>query len=345
MTDSQSPPPQADYAVQPSWPARPTLDYSNVSHGRPGILTAVGVISIVLGSLGLLRSLSQMVSFAGMLLISQMAFPAGATAPGGGMTPAGAISATDAAVIAAALSAAQPLSTADQARIASAIQSADIPLAPPPAGQAWTAEHVAAQVNATSAINSAVTYTLAGGSIQIDPATINIVSSSASGTGMSTTTISATGGTTTFGMANNPFAGISIALVVAGTLVELVNLALAALLLTAGIATLRGSMRSPRLHRWWAWLKFPAVALSTAVGIWMAFAFFESVGMTVTQTPGGPGNATAVATPAFGSMGWLMVIPSIGAAVLACIYPVAVLIVFGTGTARAYYAHPGIERN
>ena len=38
-----------------------------------------------------------------------------------------------------------------------------------------------------------VTYKLAGGTIQIDPGTINIVSTSASGTGMSTTTIT-TGG-------------------------------------------------------------------------------------------------------------------------------------------------------
>jgi hypothetical protein len=276
-----------------------------------------------------------MLSFAGMLLISQISFPMVPTTAGGGMTSAGALSATDAGVITAALGAAQALSAADQARLTSAIQSADIPLAPPPAGQAWTAEHVAAQINATSVFGSSVTYSLAGGTIAIDPGTINIVSTSASGTGMSTTTITTGGGVTTFGMANSPFSGISVALVASGVLVELLNLALAALLLAAGIATMRGSMRSPRLHRWWAWLKFPAVALSTAVGIWMAFAFFESFGITASQTPAGGG--APVAMPFFGSMGWLMVIPSIGVALLACIYPVAVLIVFSTRTARAYY--------
>lgn len=325
----------AEPSGPPGLPGRPTLDYSNAHYGRPGILTAVGVISIVLGSLGVLRSLWQMITYAGMLLIAQMSFPVVATTPGGGMTPAGTISATDAGVITAALVAAQTLSTADQARIASAIQSADIPLAPPPDGQPWTQEHVNAQINATSVVGPSVTYKLAGGTIQIDPGTINIVSTSASGTGMSTTTITTGGGMTSFGMANSPFSGISIALVASGMLVELFNLGLAALLLTAGIATMRGSVRSPRLHRWWAWLKFPAVALSTAVGIWMAFAFFESFGMTATQTP--PGGGATVATPIFGSMGWLMVIPSIGAALLACIYPVAVLIVFSTRKARAYY--------
>jgi hypothetical protein len=122
----------------------------------------------------------------------------------------------------------------------------------------------------------------------------------------------------------------------AGAVLEIVNVGLAVLLLTAGIATLRESLKSPRLHNWWALLKFPAVVLSTATGIWIAVTMFDGFGMTATQTAAG-GN-TAVTTPVFGSMGWLMAIPAIGMGLVACIYPIIILVLFRTRTVREYYA-------
>ena len=66
----------ADTVAPAPWPpGRPILEYSNARMTRPGLLTVVGVISIVYASLGLLRSLWQMVSFVGMLIMSQITLP------------------------------------------------------------------------------------------------------------------------------------------------------------------------------------------------------------------------------------------------------------------------------
>lgn len=320
---------------QPAWAGRRTLEYSIPRRSRPGLVTAIGVISIVLGSLGMLRSFWQMLSLVGMLFISQMSFPMVATAPGGGVTPAGALTTEDAAVIVAALDASQALSAGDQARMAAALLMADIPLAPPAVGEPWTQAHVARQITRAQTIGSSITYNLAGGTISIDAAKIDIVAA-AGGAGMSTTTISATGAVSGFSMAGNPFGAIKPAMLVAGFGVEVLNLGLAVLLLIAGIATLRASPRAPKLHRWWALLKLPAIALSTAVGIWQAFAFLDNFGMTTTQTTGG----TTVTTPVFGgSMGWLLIIPSIGMALVASVYPIVVLFIFRAPSLRAYYAN------
>lgn len=320
-------------AAAPAWPGPRTLEYSIPRQARPGLVTAIGVISIVLGSLGMLRSLWQMLSLVGMLFISQMSFPMVATAPGGGVTPAGTLAVEDADVIVAALNASQALSAGDQTRMAAALLLADTPLAPPAAGEPWTQAHVAKQITGAATTGSSITYTLAGGTISLDAAKIEVIST-AGGAGMSTTTISATGGVSGFSMAGNPFSGISPRVLAAGFGVEVLNLGLAILLLIAGIATLRASPRSPKLHRWWALLKLPAIALSTVVGIWQAFAFLENFGMTTTQTTGG----ATVTTPVFGgSIGWLMIIPSIGMALVACVYPIVVLFIFRAPSLRAYY--------
>jgi hypothetical protein len=292
-------------------------------------------MSIVLASLGILRSIWQIISFIGLLFISQMAFPMMQAGAGGGMTPAGTLTAADADTIVAALSGSAALATPDQARLSAAIQQSDIPLAPPPLGQAWTQAHVTQQLTSGVSTAGSATYTFPTGTITMSGREIVIAVASAGG-GISTTTIG-TGGTATFRMPSNPFGGFSLAIVGAGIATEAVGLGLAILLLTAGIATLRASPRAPGLHRWWAWLKIPAVVASTAVGIWMAFSLFDSFDMTATQT--NPGGATTVVTPPFQSMGWLMLIPAILMGLIGCVYPVVVLFLLRSKTFREYYTN------
>ena len=272
-----------------------------------------------------------------------MNFP-GMVATGGGVTPAGTITPADAAVIVAALDASQALSPADQTRLTTALQQGDVPLVPPPAGQPWTQPHVASQITspvagsgapATRTAGTFASYQFAGGSIAVNPSDITLAVT-ASGAGVSTTTVGNTGTVSSFKMANNPFSGISVPLLVAGFAAELLNLGLAVLLLIAGIVTLRDSLRAPRLHEWWAWLKLVAVLITTAIGIWTALTMFENFGMTVSQTTPNPAGGTTVTTP-FSSMGWLMVIPSVAMALVALVYPIFVLIAFRTRRIREFY--------
>ena len=312
------------------WQGPPTLEYSTPHALRPGVLTAVGIISIVLGGLGILGGLWKVISLVGMLVISQMNFQIGPV--GGGLTPAGSITAEDADVIVRALSALQALSPADQTRLAAALQQADIPLAPPPAGEPWSQQQVAAQVTGTSG-GLSVTYMIGGGTIQVDPAQIQFVAGG--GGGFSTTTIGTSGQVTSFNMGSNPFGALRAGPLIASFATEVVNLGLAVMLLVAGIATLRASARSPALHRWWAWLKLVVIPIATAVGIWQAYSFMSGFAMTTTQTTGG----MTVTAPVIGAgpLAWMMIIPSVLVAMIACIYPIAVLIVFRTRTVREYY--------
>ena len=109
------------------------------------------------------------------------------------------------------------------------------------------------------------------------------------------------------------------------TLASLLSIGLAILLLVAAIQVMRQVPSGKRLHMIWAWLQMPIAIAGWLLCFWMYYQLQSGVinGMTP------PGTASGFAY-GYGAS-------AVGAAVVACIYPIALLIVFRTRAMRAYY--------
>jgi hypothetical protein len=102
----------------------------------------------------------------------------------------------------------------------------------------------------------------------------------------------------------------------------LFNVLLAMLLMTAGILTLRDSRKARRLHLTFALLKFGAIALAVYASWHYADAFLAAMSQAGAQAnAAGPFLAMVSAAPA----------------AIACIYPLALLVALNTRSVRAYY--------
>src|SRR5690606_31725312 len=118
--------------------------------GRPWLVGAIGVTSIVVASLSLLGAL-----YLGMMLIPMLLISTGNFGPTGTTTqttPANSITQADADVIVAALDSQATIAPADQKTLATALIASEFPLAPPADGK-WTAAHVSGQISGYSTSN------------------------------------------------------------------------------------------------------------------------------------------------------------------------------------------------
>ena len=106
-----------------------------------------------------------------------------------------------------------------------------------------------------------------------------------------------------------------------------VGLALAVFLLVLGVFIFRDAPFGRRGHLTWACLKLPAAALTA----WSSWAVMRSMmaNFNAAMGPGTPGMAFADT---------MAVWQAVFSAGIACIYPVAVLIVMRTRAVKAYYA-------
>jgi hypothetical protein len=107
------------------------------------------------------------------------------------------------------------------------------------------------------------------------------------------------------------------------------SLCLAVFLIIAGIWMLRDSPAAGRLHRIYVALKIPLIALAAIATWWTTSAVMSSVRTMTTIYP-----ATAV-MPTFGNM--IAVIQAAVGAVFALLYPIALLIVLSTRTAKEHF--------
>jgi hypothetical protein len=117
----------------------------------------------------------------------------------------------------------------------------------------------------------------------------------------------------------------TMSMVVLGVVDGVVRGGLAALLVAAGIFVLRDRRLSRRLHLIWAWLRIPLALLSAAV-------YWQTMRQMFATMPAAPGTPIPTAF-----MDSVMLIGIIVQILIAWAYPVAVLIVMRTQTARAYY--------
>lgn len=317
-----APPPSDNWAGGAPRPVG-MLAYSSFQ-GRPPLVTGLGITSIVIASLSLIGAL-----FVGLMTLPWLmasafagaAMPAAATVQ---TTPAGSITAEQADAIAAALCSRQPLSATDQQMLAQALPLIELPFAAPADGQ-WTAVHITSQLSGTSswgtgtATNATFSFT-SGGTITVGAGTVNVNIYSANGDFTSTSVTGGTvGATSTMNLGIMGFAdGSARLLLIMHAISTLLSLGLAALLLVAGIQTVRGGPLGRTLHLWWAWPKL-VVGLIAAV---ISYLFWRSLfGI------GGGGGGDRMMALAFAGGGLAL---SIG-------WPVAVLFILRSRSLRAYY--------
>jgi hypothetical protein len=113
------------------------------------------------------------------------------------------------------------------------------------------------------------------------------------------------------------------------------NFALAALLIVAGILVLRpvsGPPRGRRLHTAWAVMKIVSSLAAAAALYWMLDSFLDAAAAL-------PGGGSFAGAPARRAARWARAAyyPAVVGAALGCVYPVVVLIAFGTRAIREHY--------
>ena len=248
----------------------PQLEYAGFHDERPGLVTAIGIVSIVVSSLSVLSALYSGLMLIPMLMMSSMGGMGGG-GPGmaSAVTPAGTVTAADASAIVAALNGQSPLSTADQATLAAALGKMEVPLAPPADGN-WTAAHVNGQVSGYSVTNfgggPTTSYNLnGGGSLQVNAGNVTFNYFDAQG-GFVNATYGPGGvvSTTSLGVGGGPFGRVSKLGIAVQATSFAASLALAGLLMAAGIQMVRGRPSGRTLHVWWAWPKLAAAVLAAA---------------------------------------------------------------------------------
>jgi hypothetical protein len=110
-------------------------------------------------------------------------------------------------------------------------------------------------------------------------------------------------------------------------IVAVLGLGLAILLIVAGSLLLRNSPTTFRLHRTYVILKIPLVVVA-------AYATWWTVSGMMNNMNAYAGGAGAMSMPAFGNA--MAIVQAVISAALSLVYPVALLIVLSTDTAKAY---------
>ena len=309
-----------------------TLQYAEAV-ARPAVASTLSITSIVIGSLGLLVNAYGVLMAVGMFVMAGMIGAAGnyAAVAGGGVTPAGLITPADAVVIADAMEAVQPLPAGHRQQLLMALPLADVPLAPPAAGQAWTQPHVAGQLTGSSSSNfngvSTVTHSTPGdGSITIQATSVSFMTTPA-GQPWQFTTVDANGkvmATATPSFNTNPFGSLGQSNAIFGITVEGAELLLAAMLLTAGILGANNARATLAWHRTWAWLRI-VVALA---GAFTTGIVTRSFVINLEAEASGWGDPAMLVTVAVGIAGFAF----------AAAYPVVVLVLLRSRRLRGWYA-------
>jgi len=316
----QDPPPLPDRPPAPV-PVQ-TLDYSDPPRqGRPGLVTAIGVMSIVVASLSVLFSLQTGAQAVGFFFMSRMAASMPATTTTSSTIATSYSSSTGATSVSVAPATApattpptaltpseiqqviskvqsnlggKKLNAAQVAALQAALQSPSQGLVTP--GTAWS------PVTSTSIDSSGTAdLDLSGGSIEIDAKGL-VVSQSSTSTGAFTM----------------PQVGLGPCIL--GLFDGVASLGLAVWLLVAGIAALRNSRRALRMHTIYGWAKIPMSILGGIAYSWLMTEMMGSM----------PGARAAGANRFFAWYAGFF-------AALGCAYPIGLLIALRARSVRAYY--------
>lgn len=263
---------------------------------RPGLVTAIGVISVVLGALGILSGGCGSIQSLGFLMmgrVTTLSGPGAVTVSGPAALTAGEVQAVMAAVQAKANG---PLTAAQVAEFQKRLgDPRQTMVAPASQGMAAGSQVSSALVHADG---SAQVVFASGATLMISPQANTVSQTSA--------------------MAM-PVLNISRAAVLLSMTMALGGLGLAVYLLVIGIMVLRDSPRGVRLHWIYVWVKIP---LAIVGGVGMAW-------MMSTIMPVTPGTGRAPAGVIFSVMALTQI--ALGSA-----YPVGLIFALRSRSVRAY---------
>ena len=329
---------------------------SGAEFGRPGSVTALGVLSIVVASLGALYNLWGVLGSVTML-VATSALQAAPAAPvpvppvtpttaravsvaapattGPAMTVAGqALAPADVAAIVDGLDSVEPLTADERDRFAAALVQAELPFAPPPPG-GWTADVAAAAVNGSTVTplsgdeREVFFYLTTTATLQVTPTEVSI-SNFGSSSGPTTTVVSASGAVTQTGMfgPGGMMSAYSSTPAIALLGVQAANILLAGVLLAAGILAVRGSAKARPFHQRWALARIATALAGAGLTFWMMREMFGGFGPMF----GGGVTATGYAGVYAGVYAGFGLLISLA-------YPIAVLNVLRVGPVRRYFDH------
>jgi hypothetical protein len=311
---------------------------------RPGILTAVAVMSIVLGSLSALYSVGSLFSAIGMLVMSKIstttaiqATPGVSSGPvkvvtvdGVQIDPAGspdAMGESQRQLVIDALASVRPINTQHRKDLDLLLENSGQKMFPF-VKDSTTNDEIANKVFATNAATRTIdSFDIGTGTIRITDGLAmfrpagkgEVVVASVGQT--PTTGPGAMPPITPFVFRVNPIASIL------SICENAVSALLAVMLLVAGILLLRNSPGFWRPHWWFVWLKIP-LAIVAGVASWMTYTSMMS---SFASTPAGPAASSA-------TLSAFMIIPTIIWACFSMAYPVALIFVLSSRAAKSYYA-------
>ncbi|HEV7299088.1 MAG TPA: hypothetical protein VGN72_06955 [Tepidisphaeraceae bacterium] len=259
MNGDAQPPQPAQPVDEPIPFAQPIAYATPATNRRPGLVTAIGVISLVLGCTGILYNGASVLQSVGMLYLTST-FNA-ATPP-----PPPLIAAT------------QPVGTLPPINPTTFVTALDRQ-----SGNTLTPE-----------VKQALTLMLSGpgqthappgtlpGQVTIDNTTAGWTTFSFPGgdqisignDGKSTSVFN----TSTLPTPINPFREVSLAALMVGIAVSVIGLGLSVLLLVAGVLTIRNSFRAYRLHWIFVWSKIAQCVASVASSYWIYKTMFADMG-------------------------------------------------------------------
>ena len=303
-------------------PAIPPINYGPISYaqpyaGRPGIITAIGVLSIVFASLGILTSgiLTLWVGGLGLMAMSMrasmnpggttMAATAGAPATQPATQPSAALTPAEVQTIIAGVQAKLTGGTLSVQQLAAFTSEIGLP------GQRLADPGMALPLN-QQVVSADI---MPDGSAQIWFYNGNWVDITAAG--QATAHVTAAPWAAAAAMFNLNMGALALTLLGTGT-----SFILAIHLLIAGIMTLRQSPVARLLHWIYVGLKAGASTCTATGATWLVHNFIQTVASAGTTPPPAVAEAIPYAIFIFG----------VGMA-----YPVALVILLSTRSAREYY--------
>lgn len=293
------------------------LDYASSAQRpeRPGLVTAIGIISICLGSLAILANCASPMQ---AIMFSYTTNIGGTSGTLTALPPATQPAPLNDAQIAVVVTHIQKLSggilnSAQQESLRKALSSPTQEIITPAStSQAITSQILSAGTDSLGSINI-VTY---NASAEIQP----------SGAVSMATGVFKKAGSPTAALANfTTFLHSRSYLLMTGVLGAM-NFMLGGYLLIIGIMTLRGSRSGARLHRIYAWIKIVLAICGALLVVWL----IRQVAV--------PSSSSAIYQMGFTGG---LIIAGMLSAVIGMIYPVALLITLRTRSLRAFYQGVG----
>ena len=360
-----SPPPMSPpYPPQPPTPpgysGQPAgLEYASPAFRKPGVITTLGILSIIFGGIGALSNLLGVVSTILALTVGNPFAPGAATTTTtfAGGPPAvvqgtsvaarfgGSLDIPDAAeaqIIVDGLHDASPFSPEFDEALLAALQAGAAPIAPPADG-VWTRQHVATGVMPTTGDQrtDATTFEFADGRIVLvsgdgdTPTSIEMLVYESAFDRSTVIDLAADGSATQTTLVVGPPNAMAMAMVqspgqmwfnlISGTIFA----GLAILLVVAGIGLLKSRAWARVWHLRWAVTKIVVLIISSVIS---AFLMAKMMGSMMTAMPGNARGTPQVATAMqvgvyFGTFCWLLFLIA---------YPIVVLVLLRRPVVRDY---------